>query len=84
METILLILTVGALCVACFFVGAKVGQKVSRGETIETPKIDPFKTFREREERKEAQKEQERIDTILRNIESYDGTGSGQEDVPRG
>jgi hypothetical protein len=84
METILLILTVGALCVACFFVGAKVGQKVSRGETIETPRIDPFGAFREREERKEQQREQERIDTILRNIESYDGTGSGQEDVPRG
>lgn len=81
---ILLVLVTGALCLACFFVGAKVGQKVSRGETIETPKIDPFKTFRQREERKEQQREQERIDTILRNIESYDGTGSGQEDVPRG
>ena len=81
---ILLVLVTGALCLACFFVGAKVGQKVSRGETIETPKIDPLGAFRDREERKEAQKEQERIDTILRNIESYDGTSSGQEDVPRG
>lgn len=81
---ILLVLVTGALCVACFFVGAKVGQKVSRGETIETPKIDPLGAFRKREERKEARREQERIDTIMRNIENYDGTGNGQEDVPRG
>lgn len=81
---ILLVLVTGALCVACFFVGAKVGQAVSRGETIEPPHIDPLGAFRQREERKEQQREQERIDTILRNIESYDGTSSGQEDVPRG
>lgn len=84
METILLILTVGALCVACFFVGAKVGQTVAKGEEIQAPKIDPLKPFREREERQEAKKEQERMDAIMRNIDRYDGTGIGQEDIPRG
>lgn len=81
---ILLILVVGTLNIACFFIGAKVGQKVAKGENIELPQIDPMKAIREREDRREARKEQERIDTIMRNIESYDGTGSGQEDVPRG
>lgn len=84
METILLILTVGALCVACFFVGAKVGQTVAKGEDIKPPKIDPLKPFREREERQEAKKEQERMDAVMRNIDRYDGTGIGQEDIPRG
>lgn len=84
METILLILTVGALCVACFFVGACVGQTAAKGEDIKPPKIDPLKPFREREERQEAKREQERMDAIMRNIDRYDGTGIGQEDIPRG
>lgn len=81
---ILLVLITGALCIACFFVGAKVGQKVSRGETIELPKPDPMKAIREHQDRKQAEAEQERYETILRNIENYDGTARGQEDVPRG
>ena len=80
-----LILLVACLAnIACFLVGAKVGQMVAKGETIETPSINPVKVARERQDKKKAQEEQERIDTIMRNIESYDGTGNGQEDVPRG
>ena len=81
---ILLVLTTGALCVACFFVGARVGQKACRGEDIKLPDIDPMKPIRERQERKAAEREQERFDAILRNIDSYDGTEQGQEDIPRG
>lgn len=81
---ILLVLITGALCVACFFVGAKVGQAVSKGERIELPKVDPMKPIREHQGRKQAQAEQDRIETILRNIDKYDGTPYGQEDVPRG
>jgi hypothetical protein len=40
--------------------------------------------IRERQERKAAEREQERFDAILRNIDSYDGTEQGQEDIPRG
>lgn len=79
----LLILVVGALCIACFFVGAKVGQTVSRGETVEMPKIDPMQPIREHKERKQADREQERYDTMLENINRYDGTSSGQKDIPR-
>ena len=79
---ILLVLTVGALCIGCFIVGAKVGQTVSRGEVIETPTLDPLKAYREHEARREAKAEQDRMDTILQNIESYDGTSNGQKDVP--
>lgn len=80
---ILLILTVGALNVACFFVGAKVGQKVAKGEPIEVKVPSPMQAIREREDKREAKREQDRIDTIMRNIENYDGTGNGQEDIPR-
>ena len=81
---ILLILTVGALNVACFFIGAKVGQKVAKGEPVEGSIPEPLKAIREREGAKEAKREQERLETILRNIDNYDGSENGQEDVPRG
>lgn len=83
MEALLLLL-MGLLNIACFMIGAKVGQAVSKGEPIEMPSINPLKAHREREERKVAEAEQERIETIMRNIEAYDGTGAHQEDVPRG
>ena len=79
---ILTILTVGALNIVCFFVGAKVGQKVVKGETIEAPKLNPLQAIREREDRREAEREQDKIDVIMQNIEKYDGTGHGQKDVP--
>jgi hypothetical protein len=79
-----LVLVTGALCVACLFVGAKIGQKASRGETLELPKLDPFKAIREHQDRKEAERERERYDAIVRNIDAYDGTGANQEDIPRG
>lgn len=74
-------LVVGALCIGCFLVGAKVGQTVSKGEDIQTPTINPLKAYREHEQRKEAEKEQNRMETIMQNIEAYDGTGEGQKDV---
>ena len=81
---ILLVLVVGAMCCTCFFIGAKVGQTVSKGEEITVPTINPLEVYRKNEQRKEAQREQERMDTIMQNIDAYDGTGAGQKDVPRG
>ena len=77
----LTILTTGFLCIACFVIGAKVGQTVSKDEKVEMPNLNPFKAHREREARKEAEQKQDKLDTILRNIERYDGTSKGQEDV---
>lgn len=79
---ILTILVVGTLNIACFLIGAKVGQMVSRGEVI---KIEsPAEKRIERQEKKANRTEQDRINAILRNVERYDGTSAGQEDVPRG
>ncbi len=79
---IVLVVAVGAMCIACFMVGAKVGQTVSKGEDIQTPAVNPLKAYREHEQRKAAREEQDRMETILRNIEAYDGTADRQEDVP--
>ena len=76
------ILALGFICMACFVTGVKVGQSTARGEKVELPTVNPMEAWRNRQDKKEAQAEQDKINTILRNIESYDGTGRGQEDVP--
>lgn len=76
---VLLLAVMAASNIVCFIIGAKVGQAVSKGEKIETP--DPLKAYREREAKAEAQKEQNKLDAIMRNIEAYDGTSNGQKDV---
>lgn len=86
METILLIAVNGFFCVLCFILGAKVGQKVVRGEEIETPQIsalNPLKAYEEHKEKEEVKKEINKLEIILNNIEKYDGTERGQEDVPK-
>ena len=80
---ILLILLVGTLNIACFFVGAKVGQQVSKGEKITAPEINPLRLWEERQDRKAAEKECNKMDVILSNIETYDGTSVGQKDIPK-
>jgi hypothetical protein len=81
METVLLILTVGTLNVVCFLIGVKVGQKVVKGEEVELPSLNPMKAYREAQDRKQAEREADRLDTIMQNIEAYDGTSAGQKDV---
>lgn len=81
---VLLIAIVCLTNIACFIVGAKVGQAVSKGETIQTPEINPVKVIQEQKDKRQARWEQSKLDTILENIESYDGTSRGQKDVPRG
>lgn len=80
---ILTMLICGTLNIACFLIGARVGQKVQKGEKIELPTINPVKLIDEYREKKEQENTQEKIDIILSNIESYDGTAFGQKDVPR-
>ena len=80
--TALIILVVGALNIACFFIGAKVGQTVAKGEKIEVPKLNPMQAIKQMGDKKKEQKELDRVSAIMRNIEAYDGTDIGQEDIP--
>ena len=81
---VLLLLVMGLTNIVCFVIGAKVGQTVTRGEKIETPNLNPMEAYRRHEARKEAEREQERLDVLLENIDRYDGTSAGQKDVPKG
>ena len=80
---VLLLAVMGLTNIACFIIGAKVGQAVAKGEKIVTPTVNPMKAYKEHEAKMVAQAEQDKIAVIMGNIEAYDGTSSGQKDVPR-
>lgn len=84
METVLLMAVMGAVNLFCFVCGAKVGQKVSKGEEVEMPSVNPLEAIKKHREEKEAEHEQQKLNTILENIDNYDGSGWGQKDVPKG
>lgn len=81
METVLLVLLMGAMNLLAFIVGARTAQKADRGEEIKLPSINPMEAYKEHREKAEANKEQERLNTIMENINNYDGTGMGQKDI---
>ena len=82
METILIIAAVGVMNIGCFLVGARVVQKVVKGEEVTIPNLNPVEAVKEHKEKQEARKEQNRLETIMQNIENYDGTEYGQKEVP--
>ena len=84
METVLLLFLFAASNIACFWLGAKVRQKVDKGEPVEMPKIDPISYIQEQKDKRIAREERREIDAIMRNVDAYDGTSNGQIDVPRG
>lgn len=80
---ILTMIVTGILCMSCFFVGSKTGQAVVKGKDIELPNVNPMKLYKAHKDNKEAEMKKNRMDIILKNIDRYDGTANGQEDVPR-
>lgn len=77
-----MVCAIGIMCMGCFVLGAKVGQTVNKGEDIKLPTVNPLELYREHEQKKAAQAEQDRMSVIAENIEVYDGTGYRQKDVP--
>ena len=79
--------TIEVLClcafnVLSFVIGAKIGQKTTKGEEIKAPKVvTPKKMYEEHLDKKEAEKELKKLDKIMQNLERYDGTEAGQEDI---
>ena len=82
MESLIIIAAVGTLNIACFLIGVNVGQKTSKGEMVEITVPDPMQAIRDQRERKEVERKETKRGVILANIETYDGTEMGQQDVP--
>ena len=80
-DTIILIAIITLLNMCCFLMGARIRQKVDKGQDIRMPR--PIDTIKEFTESLEAKKEQERDRIIAENIDNYDGTSIGQKDIPK-
>ncbi len=71
----------GIVNIACFVIGAKVGQTVAYEEKIELPQIkSPMQLIAEEKEKKVAKEEEQKMEILLQNIENYNGTAAGQKD----
>jgi hypothetical protein len=74
--------------VLCFYLGAKVTQKVYEGERVTVDIPNPVEAIRKAQEEREAEEmaeaEADKMQTVFDNITNYDGTHYGQKDVPRG
>lgn len=80
METIILVISIGLINILCFFIGARVGQKVVRNEPIEMPKINPIEMYKDKQEKKEAEQQIKEIEIMLQNIDNY-GTNKKQQEI---
>jgi len=75
---------VGIQNVLCITIGIYIGTKLYKDTKlpdIELP--NPVKAVKEYKANKEAEYQKNAYDTIMQNIEAYDGTAIGQKDVPR-
>ena len=81
MEAIILLI-VSISNIICFFLGAKIGQRVVNNQPVRIIDKSPIESIREKQDSKELKK-QEIDDVIKHNIDVYDGTSLGQKDIPR-
>ena len=82
METIALLFLFGIFIILAYTLGLKNGQKIKNNEEIKIPEINPVKMVRNEIETFEQKKKQDAYDTMMANIDNYDGTGLGQKDIP--
>lgn len=82
METIALLFLFGIFIILSYTLGLKNGQKLKNNEEIKMPEVNPIKIVRNEIDAFEQRKKQDVYDTIMANIDNYDGTGLGQKDIP--
>jgi len=84
---VLIILVTGLMCMSCFFIGFKCGksEKIISDKTKENI-FHPIETL-ENNKIEKVEKERKRIEAIqdevvLSNIDTYNGYGNNQKDIP--
>lgn len=82
METIALLFLFGVFIILAYTLGLRNGQKLKNNEEIKIPEINPIKIVKNEIETFEQKKKQDAYDTMMANIDNYDGTGLGQKDIP--
>ena len=81
---ILLCTVFGVFILLSFIIGVRIGQKVNNDEPI---RLNPVRAIDEYKEENEVKRQiietETKLNAMLDNIDSYDGTGLGQKDIPR-
>jgi len=84
MDVVVIILSIGIVCCMSFMCGTMTRQRKTSRKAIKIP--NPVKAIKEHNEEKKAfedyKKETEIYNTILNNIDNYDGTSRGQKEIP--
>lgn len=74
---IMLVFMTGSFCVISFLIGAGRNNKVN---------LNPVEAYKEHKEIKEQIKTnnltQKQVAVMMENIDNYDGTATGQKDIP--
>lgn len=81
MAGMLMLIVYGASMLLAFLIGAKTAQNAYEKDEITVPNMNPIKAIENHLERVENNKEQERINTMLDNINNYRGDGIGQKEI---
>lgn len=80
---ILLVVVVSIFNLLSFYLGAKISE--NKTEEIKLKPMQIYKKYKTRKEKQDSekvyQKEQQQIKTEFENIDKYDGTPLGQEDI---
>lgn len=86
LELILFCSIFGLIIMASYTLGLRNGQKLSKKEEITMPDVNPVsivnKQIEKHEIKHEIKKEQELLNIMMDNIDNYDGTGTGQKELP--
>lgn len=80
-DTILLLFLFGIFIITAYTLGLKNGQRLKNNEEIKLPEINPIKIVKNEIESFEEKKKQNAFETMMSNIDNYDGTGLGQKDI---
>lgn len=81
MEVMFLAVFISLSNLVCLIVGVKVGQKAHRGEDIAIKIPNPVQKVQSMKDSQEYKRDREAVETMLYNIDVYDGTGMGQKDI---
>lgn len=67
-----------------FIVGAKVGLSCAKGKEMKFNPVSAVKNSIDNLKKEKLEiKRQQKLDTIMQNIDNYNGTGLGQRTIPK-
>jgi hypothetical protein len=82
-ETIVICTIFGVFLILSFVIGARVGQKIVKGEEVKVEMPNPIKAIEKHLETKAIEKEADKLSVMMENIDNYDGTDLGQKEIPK-